>query len=106
MELLTGYLWEVSGEWERQDEETGSPLSQSQEKFLIYKDGAEPAWYCLTETEHTPDLDWGDCKPVVPAKTTIGQDLAVLDADGHAGYTVWIAKADGATNECTVLIGD
>ena len=40
MELLTGYLREISGEYERQNEVSGQFTHQSREKFVIYKEGA------------------------------------------------------------------
>jgi hypothetical protein len=103
MQLLTGYLWTTTGDWERHIEGGVLEVQTHEAKFLVFHEDGEGGAYVLTENNEAPSLNWGEVEEYIPGETLIGRDLAVLDSDESAGYTVWIAEANGENNEVTVL---
>jgi hypothetical protein len=101
MKLLTGYLWKTTGEWERHTEDGVLEAQTHKAEFLVYhEDGGA---YVLTENDEAPSLNWGEVEEYIPDQTLIGRDLEVLEADSNAGYTIWVASANGENNEVTLL---
>jgi hypothetical protein len=103
MQLLTGYLWKTIGEWERYTEDGVLEVQTHEAKFLVYHEDGEGGAYVLTQSDEAPSLNWGEGEEYIPDQTLIGRDLAVLEADGNAGYTIWVASANGENNEVTLL---
>jgi hypothetical protein len=103
MQLLTGYLWKTTGDWERHVEGGVLEVQTHEAKFLVFHEDGEGGAYVLTENDEIPSLNWGEVEACIPRETLIGRDLAVLEADSNAGYAVWIVEANGVNNEVTVL---
>lgn len=109
IEIKTGYLWKHYGRWE---DDTFLSAAPGAEHIIFWEENySDPeegvGSYILTETETEPLINWGKIEPVRREdwdNLIVGEEFPILEADGYAGYTVYVIEHNKDNGETKLLI--